>query len=32
MTNNDRWLLAVVVINCVAEAMVVIDGSNSGCC
>ncbi len=31
-TNNDRWLLAVVVIDCVAAAMAVIDGRNSSCC
>jgi hypothetical protein len=32
MTNNDRWLLAVVIVNCVAAAMVVVDGGNSGRC
>jgi hypothetical protein len=30
--NNDRWLLAVVLVNCVAAAMVVVDGGDSGHC
>jgi hypothetical protein len=29
---HDRWLLAVVIFNCVAVAMVVIDGGNSSYC
>ena len=29
MTNDDRWLLAVVIVDCAAAAMVVIDGSDS---
>jgi hypothetical protein len=31
MTNSNRWLLAVVVINSWAAAMMVVDGGNSGC-
>jgi hypothetical protein len=31
-TNNDCWLLVVIVFNCVAAAMVVVDGGNSGHC
>jgi hypothetical protein len=30
--NNDRWLLAVVVVDYVAAAMAFVNGSNSGCC
>ncbi len=30
--NNDRWLLVVVIANCVAAAMLVVDSINSGCC
>ncbi len=30
MTNNNRWLLAVIIVNCVAAAMAVFDGSDSG--
>ncbi len=26
MTNNDRWLLAVVFVDCVAAVMAVVDG------
>jgi hypothetical protein len=29
MTNNNRWLLAVVVVDCVAAAMAIIGRSNS---
>jgi hypothetical protein len=32
MTNNDRWLLAVVIVDCVAAAMVVVDGRDRGRC
>jgi hypothetical protein len=28
----DHWLLVVVVIDCVAAAMVVVNGGNSGRC
>jgi hypothetical protein len=31
-TNNDHWFLAVLIANCVAAAMVVVDGGNSGRC
>ncbi len=30
MTNNDHWFMAVVIVDCVATAMVVIDGGNNG--
>ena len=30
MVNKDCWLLAVVVINCAAAAMMVVNGGNSG--
>jgi hypothetical protein len=29
-TNSDRWLLVVVVVDCVAAEMVVVDGGESG--
>jgi hypothetical protein len=29
---HDRWHLAVVVVNCVAAAMALVDGGNSGHC
>jgi hypothetical protein len=32
MTNNNHWLLAVVIVDCVAAAMVVVNGSDSGHC
>ncbi len=32
MMNDDRWLLAVIVIKCAAAAMVVVDGGDSGRC
>jgi len=32
MTNNDRWLLAVIVVECAAAVMVVVDGGDSGRC
>jgi hypothetical protein len=28
--NNDCWLLAVIVVNCVAAAMAIVDGGDSG--
>jgi hypothetical protein len=31
-TNNDHWLLAVIVVDCVAVAMTVVDGGNSSHC
>ena len=30
MTNDDLWLLAVIIVNCLAAAMMVVDGGNSG--
>ena len=30
MTNDNRWLLAVIVVECAAAAMVVVDGGDSG--
>jgi hypothetical protein len=30
MANDDRWLLAVIVVECAASAMVVIDGGDRG--
>ena len=29
MTNDDRWLLAAIVVECATAAMVVVDGGNS---
>jgi hypothetical protein len=31
LTNNNRWLLAAFIVECVAATMVAVDGSNSGC-
>jgi hypothetical protein len=31
-TNNNCWLLAVVIVDCVTAAMAIVGGSNSGRC
>ena len=32
MTNDNRWFLAIIVVECAAAAMVVVGGGDSGRC
>ena len=32
MRNDVQWILEDVVINCAEELMVIVNGSDSGCC